>query len=94
VPPDTTPVEQRVPAIMDLDLLPDYAQNDLMNVLNRKNALFAGHDLGAENWAVVASLIETCNSTGSCRDGRTAGWPSSRHGRWRSRACTVQWRLE
>jgi len=29
-------------------------------VLNRKNALFAGHDLGAENWAVIASLIETC----------------------------------
>lgn len=28
--------------------------------LNRKNALFAGHDAGAENWAVVASLIETC----------------------------------
>ena len=28
--------------------------------LNRKNALFAGHDLGAENWAVLASLIETC----------------------------------
>lgn len=28
--------------------------------LNRKNALFAGHDGGAENWAVIASLIETC----------------------------------
>jgi transposase len=28
--------------------------------LNRKNALFAGHDVGAENWATVASLIETC----------------------------------
>lgn len=28
--------------------------------LNRKNALFAGHDQGAENWAMVASLIETC----------------------------------
>ena len=28
--------------------------------LNRKNALFAGHDLGAENWAVLATLIETC----------------------------------
>jgi hypothetical protein len=28
--------------------------------LNRKNALFAGHDLGAENWATVASLVETC----------------------------------
>jgi transposase len=28
--------------------------------LNRKNALFAGHDLGAENWARIASLVETC----------------------------------
>lgn len=28
--------------------------------LNRKNALFAGHDTGAENWATIASLIETC----------------------------------
>jgi hypothetical protein len=28
--------------------------------LTRKNALFAGHDNGAENWAIVASLIETC----------------------------------
>jgi hypothetical protein len=28
--------------------------------LNRKNALFAGHDAGAENWATIASLIERC----------------------------------
>jgi hypothetical protein len=28
--------------------------------LTRKNALFAGSDGGAESWAVVASLIETC----------------------------------
>ena len=28
--------------------------------LNRKNALFAGHDAGADNWGVIASLIETC----------------------------------
>lgn len=27
--------------------------------LNRKNALFAGHDARAENWATIA-LIETC----------------------------------
>ena len=27
---------------------------------NRKNALFAGSDGGAENWAVIASLIEPC----------------------------------
>ena len=28
--------------------------------LNRKNSLFAGHDRGAKNWAIVASFIETC----------------------------------
>ena len=27
--------------------------------LNRKNALFASSDEGAENWAMLASLIET-----------------------------------
>jgi transposase len=32
--------------------------------LNRKNALFAGHDVGAENWAVIASLFETCKLNG------------------------------
>ena len=31
--------------------------------LNRKNALFAGHYAGAANWAVIASLIETCKMT-------------------------------
>ncbi|TIU08822.1 MAG: IS66 family transposase, partial [Mesorhizobium sp.] len=30
----------------------------------RKNALFAGSDGGAEHWAVVASLIETCKLNG------------------------------
>lgn len=28
--------------------------------LNRKNALFAGPDGGAEHWAIIASLVETC----------------------------------
>jgi transposase len=32
--------------------------------LNRKNALFAGSDGGAEHWAVIASLIETCKLLG------------------------------
>ena len=32
--------------------------------LNRKNALFAGSDGSAENWAIVASLIETCKLNG------------------------------
>jgi transposase len=28
--------------------------------LTRKNALFAGHEIGAENWALLASLVATC----------------------------------
>ncbi|HLY57535.1 MAG TPA: IS66 family transposase, partial [Stellaceae bacterium] len=28
--------------------------------LNRNNALFAGSDGGAEHWAIIASLVETC----------------------------------
>ena len=32
--------------------------------LNRKNALFAGSDDGAQNWAMLASLIETCKLHG------------------------------
>ena len=33
-------------------------------VLNRKNALFAGHDEGAHNWACIASLVESCKLNG------------------------------
>jgi transposase len=32
--------------------------------LSRKNALFAGSDEGAENWAMLASLIESCKLHG------------------------------
>ncbi len=32
--------------------------------LSRKNALFAGSDEGAENWAMLASLVETCKLHG------------------------------
>ena len=32
--------------------------------LNRKNALFAGSDGGGENWAAIATLIETCKLNG------------------------------
>ena len=56
------------------DLLPDDGRIELDTnvverrirpiVLNRKNALFAGHDQGAENWACLASLIETCKLHG------------------------------
>ena len=32
--------------------------------LNRKNALFAGSDGGAEHWAIIASLVETAKLNG------------------------------
>lgn len=54
--------------------------------LSRKNALFAGSDEGAENWAAIASLIETCklNAVDPQRyltdllDRLVNGWPQSR----------------
>jgi transposase len=36
--------------------------------LNRKNALFAGSDVGAEHWAILASLIECCKLSGANPD--------------------------
>ena len=41
---DTNPVENAIRPI----------------ALTRKNALFAGHEVGAENWALLASLVATC----------------------------------
>ena len=41
---NTTPVENQIRPI----------------ALTRKNALFAGHEAGAGNWATLASLIATC----------------------------------
>ena len=41
-------------------ILPDMGRMTARMALTRKNALFAGHDDGAENWAIVASLIEAC----------------------------------
>lgn len=32
--------------------------------IGRKNSLFVGHEAGAQNWAVLASLIETCKLNG------------------------------
>lgn len=32
--------------------------------LTRKNALFAGHDMGAASWAMAATMIETCKLNG------------------------------
>ena len=54
--------------------------------LNRKNALFAGSDEGGANWAIVASLIETCklnavNPHAWLADTLTKlvnGWPASK----------------
>jgi transposase len=54
--------------------------------LNRKNALFAGSDEGAEHWAMLASLIETCklhrvNPEAYLTDVLTKlvnGWPNKR----------------
>jgi transposase len=41
---DTNPVENQIRPL----------------ALTRKNALFAGNDVGAENWAMLASLVATC----------------------------------
>ncbi len=54
--------------------------------LNRKNALFAGCDEGAEAWACLASLIETCRLNDADPEAYLAdvleklvnGWPASR----------------
>lgn len=32
--------------------------------LTRKNALFAGKEIGAENWAMLASLVASCKLSG------------------------------
>ena len=54
--------------------------------LNRKNALFAGSDEGAQNWAMLASLIETCKLSAVNPEAYLTdvlaklvnGWPNSR----------------
>ena len=48
-------------------------QNERGIALNRKNALFAGSDGGAEHWATVASLIETCKVNDVERGTSSAG---------------------
>ena len=45
---DTNPVENQIRPI----------------ALTRKNALFAGNEVGAENWAMLASLVATCKLSG------------------------------
>src|SRR6516162_372882 len=54
--------------------------------LSRKNALFVGSDEGAENWAMLASLIESCKLHGVNPEAYLAdvltklvnNWPNSR----------------
>ena len=44
-----------------LELDTNAVENQIRPVaLTRKNALFAGHEVGAENWALLASLVATC----------------------------------
>lgn len=44
-----------------LELDTNSVENQIRPIaLTRKNALFAGHEAGAENWAMLASLIATC----------------------------------
>ena len=48
-----------------LTLLSNPVENTIRPLaLNRKNALFAGHDEGAAAWARIASLIETAKMNG------------------------------
>jgi IS66 C-terminal element len=60
--------------------------NDARFGRNAKNAVFAGCDEGAENWALPASLIETCKLNGVGAELWLAdvlaklvnGWPAAR----------------
>lgn len=52
--------------------------------LTRKNALFAGHEVGAENWALLSSIVATCNDVNPVAylaetlDAIINGYPQSR----------------
>lgn len=49
--------------ILELDTNP--VENQIRPIaLTRKNALFAGNEVGAENWAMLASLVATCKMSG------------------------------
>jgi hypothetical protein len=49
--------------ILELDTNP--VENQIRPIaLTRKNALFAGNETGAENWAMLASLVATCKLAG------------------------------
>ena len=62
-----------------------YGQNEWAIALNRKNALFAGHDRGAANWAVIASLVESCKLNGVDPEAYLADMLTSLVGGWPNR---------
>ncbi|MFN3280041.1 MAG: transposase, partial [Paracoccus hibiscisoli] len=48
-----------------LELDTNTVENQIRPIaLTRKNALFAGNEVGAENWAMLASLVATCKMAG------------------------------
>ncbi|MDX0992725.1 transposase, partial [Sinorhizobium medicae] len=48
-----------------LDIDSNLVENAIRRpAMNRRNALFAGHDEGGRNWARFASLIGTCKMNG------------------------------
>ena len=48
-----------------IDIDPNVVENAIRSpAMNRRNALFAGHDAGGRNWARFASLIGTCKMNG------------------------------
>jgi transposase len=48
-----------------LDIDSNLVENAIRSpAMNRRNALFAGHDEGGRNWARFASLIGTCKMNG------------------------------
>src|SRR5213592_1941749 len=66
-PMGTTLLSTPIIAPTNLDrhqILRNFCHESVHKGLNRKNALFAGHDAGAENWACLATLIETCKLNG------------------------------
>jgi transposase len=52
--------------------------------LNRKNALFSGSDEGAENWAMLASLNETCTLHGVNPEAYLTDVPTKLSNNWRN----------
>jgi len=62
------PLAPRSPSILDdgrVDMDSNLVENAIRSpAMNRRNALFAGHDEGGRNWARFASLIGTCKTRG------------------------------